>query len=96
MLAAIPYHTFPDLLKIGGFQLRTFGLMVVINALNGFRMPRTLEIEGMDLGIHGEQGWMLTDIPLPTVGLPGDQSVDWKGASDQRPAGVRRVESADL
>ena len=33
-LAAIPYHTFPDLLSIGGFQLRTFGLMVGLGILS--------------------------------------------------------------
>ena len=41
-----------------------------------------------DAGLHGEQGWMLNDIPIPTIGLPGDQSVDWKAAPDQRPMGV--------
>jgi phosphatidylglycerol:prolipoprotein diacylglycerol transferase len=32
-LAAIPYRTFPDLFDIGGFQLRTFGLMVGLGIL---------------------------------------------------------------
>jgi hypothetical protein len=70
--------------------------MYAVDKLVGFRMRRTLEIEGMDTGIHGEQGWMLADIPMPTAGLAGDQSVDWKGAPEQRPAAVHmREESAD-
>jgi ammonium transporter, Amt family len=75
----------------------TWGLMVVIDKLVGFRMKRSKEIEGMDSGLHGEQGWMLDDIPVPTAGLAGDQSVDWRGAPDQRPVAVRmREESADV
>ena len=34
-LAAIPYHTFPEIISIGGFQLRTFGLMVGLGVLLG-------------------------------------------------------------
>jgi len=75
----------------------TWVLMYAIDKVVGVRMRRSLEIEGMDAGIHGEQGWMLADIPIPTIGLPGDQSVDWKGAPDQRPAMVHvREESADV
>jgi hypothetical protein len=71
--------------------------MYAIDKVTGFRMKRGLEIEGMDAGLHGEQGWMIDDIPLPTIGLPGDQSVDWKGAPEQRPMGVRsREQSADV
>jgi Amt family ammonium transporter len=75
----------------------TWVLMYAIDKIVGFRMRRGLEIEGMDAGLHGEQGWMLADIPMPTIGLPGDQSVDWKGAPDQRPAGIpTREQSADV
>jgi len=75
----------------------TWVIMYAIDKMVGFRMRRTSEIEGMDAGLHGEQGWMLADIPMPTIGLPGDQSVDWKGAPDQRPAGVlTREQSADV
>jgi ammonium transporter, Amt family len=75
----------------------TWVLMYAIDKVVGFRMKRTQEIEGMDAGLHGEQGWMLNDIPIPTIGLPGDQSVDWRGAPDQRPMAVRmREESADV
>jgi phosphatidylglycerol:prolipoprotein diacylglycerol transferase len=34
-VGAIPYHTFPTLFEIGGFQLRTFGLMVGLGILTG-------------------------------------------------------------
>ncbi len=76
----------------------TWGLMFAVDKLVGFRMRRAQEIEGMDSGLHGEQGWMLADIPIPTAGLAGDQSVDWKGAPEQRqPVGVfAREESADV
>jgi ammonium transporter, Amt family len=75
----------------------TWILMVLIDKAVGIRMKRNVEIEGMDVGLHGEQGWMVDDIPIPTIGLPGDQSVDWKGAPDQRPVGARsREQSADV
>ncbi len=38
----------------------------------GFRLQRNDEIEGMDAGIHGEQGWMLEQMPEPAVGDAGD------------------------
>ena len=62
----------------------TLVLAKVVDMVFGFRIRKTIEIEGMDAGIHGEQGWMLNDIPEPTVSLPGDQSVDWKGETSQR------------
>jgi ammonium transporter, Amt family len=65
--------------------LGTLVVMWLVDKVVGFRMSRTAEIEGMDVGIHGEQGWMLNDIPVPTTGLPGDQSVDWKGSIDKAP-----------
>ena len=75
----------------------TWVLMMLVNKVVGFRIPRSLEIEGMDAGLHGEQGWMLEQITVPSIGLPGDQSVDWKGSPENRPAGVRmREESADV
>jgi ammonia channel protein AmtB len=75
----------------------TWVLMYAIDKVMGFRVQRGVEIEGMDAGLHGEQGWMIDDIPIPTIGLPGDQSVDWKGSPEQRPAAVRmREHSADV
>jgi Amt family ammonium transporter len=49
----------------------TLILVFVIDKLIGFRMTRTDEIEGMDMAIHGEQGWMLEQLPVPSVELPG-------------------------
>ena len=56
MLAAIPYHTFPDLVKIGGFQLRTFGLMVGIGVLLG---AWTAGAYGEQFGIDREETYRL-------------------------------------
>jgi hypothetical protein len=60
-------------------------LVFVIDKLVGFRATRTVEVEGMDLGIHGEQGWMLEQVPAPSIGLPGTtgvgDSVDHHAAS---------------
>jgi len=39
-------------------------------------MSRDVEIEGMDAGIHGEQGWMLESLPAPSVEMPGNTSVN--------------------
>ena len=54
----------------------TLVLAVVIDKVMGLRLSGKYEIEGIDAAEHGEQGWMLDSVPLPTVGLPGDQSVD--------------------
>lgn len=54
----------------------TLIIVWVVDKTIGFRLNQKYEIEGMDAGIHGEQGWMLDQTPLPTVGLPGDASVD--------------------
>jgi hypothetical protein len=42
----------------------------------GFRARKHDEIEGLDVALHGEQGWMLEVLPAPAVELAGDQSVD--------------------
>jgi len=49
----------------------TFILVTVIDKVIGFRITRTEEIEGMDVSVHGEQGWMLEQMPAPAVELPG-------------------------
>jgi Amt family ammonium transporter len=54
----------------------TLILLVLIDKTVGFRLNRNTEIEGMDLGIHGEQGWMLEAIPAPAGTYPGTDSVD--------------------
>jgi Amt family ammonium transporter len=51
-------------------------LCVFTDKLVGFRVSKEIEIEGMDAGIHGEQGWMLDQTPAPTVSLPGSQMVE--------------------
>ena len=54
----------------------TLILVFIVDKAVGFRIPRSIEIEGMDPGIHGEQGWMLEQMPAPSVELPGSASVD--------------------
>ena len=49
----------------------TLILLVIVDKLVGFRISREVEIEGMDAGIHGEQGWMLESLPAPSVEMPG-------------------------
>ncbi len=46
-------------------------LVMFVEKFIGFRISRTEEIEGMDMSVHGEQGWMLEQMPAPTVELPG-------------------------
>jgi Amt family ammonium transporter len=50
----------------------TLILLVIIDKTIGFRVSREVEIEGMDVGIHGEQGWMLEALPAPSVEMPGN------------------------
>jgi Amt family ammonium transporter len=61
----------------------TIVLLFVTDKLVGFRMSRTAEIEGMDAGIHGEQGWMLDQTPAPTVELPGNAVVESVGTTNK-------------
>jgi Amt family ammonium transporter len=56
-------------------------LIFVIDKVIGFRVSRDIEIEGMDAGIHGEQGWMLESLPAPAVELPGSAGGSRKAAS---------------
>jgi ammonium transporter, Amt family len=50
----------------------TLILCFLVDKIVGFRVSHTVEIEGMDAGIHGEQGWMLEQMPVPSVGLPSE------------------------
>ncbi|MEI8195137.1 MAG: ammonium transporter, partial [Phycisphaerae bacterium] len=43
--------------------LATFVITVIIDKLIGFRTSEAEEIEGLDPAIHGEQGWMLEQMP---------------------------------
>ncbi|MGN6368312.1 MAG: ammonium transporter [Phycisphaerae bacterium] len=54
----------------------TLVLVVLVDKMMGFRISRTDEIEGLDAGIHGEQGWMLEQVPTPSVAIPGSQPVE--------------------
>jgi ammonium transporter, Amt family len=57
-------------------SLGTLILVVVIDKVIGFRVSRRVEIEGMDVGVHGEQGWMLEQMPMPSTEVPGSASID--------------------
>jgi ammonium transporter, Amt family len=56
----------------------TLLITFVIDKVMGFRVTTGIEIEGVDVGIHGEQGWLLEQTPTPAVELPGTQLVDRK------------------
>jgi Amt family ammonium transporter len=62
----------------------TIVLLFVTDKLIGFRMARTAEIEGMDGGIHGEQGWMLEQTPAPAIEMPGTAPVEDSYAARKR------------
>jgi Amt family ammonium transporter len=55
--------------------LLTWGITALLDKTMGFRLSERDEIEGLDLSVHGEQGWMLSDVPAPAGEYPG-QSVD--------------------
>jgi Amt family ammonium transporter len=57
-------------------MIGTLILVIVIDKVIGFRVSRRVEIEGMDGGIHGEQGWMLEQTPIPSTEIAGSASVD--------------------
>ena len=62
----------------------TLVIMFVIDKTIGFRLKEKHEIVGLDIGIHGEQGWMLEQVPTPAVEIPGNQSVDMPGNGKRR------------
>jgi ammonium transporter, Amt family len=57
-------------------MIGTLVLVFLIDKTIGFRVSRRVEIEGMDGGIHGEQGWMLEQTPLPSTEIAGSASID--------------------
>jgi Amt family ammonium transporter len=69
----------------------TLVIVTIVDKLIGFRLKQKYEIEGMDAGLHGEQGWMLDQSPLPTVGLPGDASVDLLPSAASGPVPIKVV-----
>jgi ammonium transporter, Amt family len=67
--------------------LGTLVICVGLEKTIGFRAKKVDEIEGLDVGLHGEQGWMLESMPTPSVELAGDQSVDVRQAREKMPLG---------
>ena len=63
--------------------LATFVITLVIDKVLGFRTSEGDEIEGLDPAIHGEQGWMLEQMPVPSIELPGSISAS-EGAQERR------------
>ncbi len=53
----------------------TLILLVIVDKTVGFRVSRETEVEGMDIGIHGEQGWMLELTPAPAIEVTGHDTV---------------------
>jgi Amt family ammonium transporter len=49
----------------------TLIILFLVDKTVGFRMSRNAEIEGMDQNIHGEHGWMLEQMPVPSIEMPG-------------------------
>ena len=56
--------------------LGTLLLALVIDKCIGLRVTSTDEIDGLDIAIHAEPGWNLSEVPAPAVELPGSISVD--------------------
>lgn len=55
--------------------LAAVGTAVIVWVLDktiGLRVSDSVEIEGLDVGIHGENGWQVGDIPAPSAVLPGN------------------------
>jgi Amt family ammonium transporter len=72
-------------LSAAGFAaVGTLILTVLVDKTIGFRLPRNVEIEGMDAGLHGEQGWMLEQVPVPAVELPGTTAVESANTAARR------------
>ena len=68
--------------------IATLVITVLIDKTMGFRVKSKHEVEGLDPAIHGEQGWMLDQLPEPTVGMPGDQSIDNTAPVEEREINV--------
>ncbi len=55
--------------------LAAVGTAVIVFVLDktiGIRVPEQVEIEGLDFGLHGENGWQVGDIPAPSAVLPSN------------------------
>jgi len=75
---------------IAGGSAAAFGaigtliLLVIIDKIVGFRMARDTELEGIDSGIHGEQGWMLENTPAPSIEVIGGGPVSASAAAREK------------
>jgi ammonium transporter, Amt family len=67
----------------------TLVLLVIVDKMVGFRVSREVEIEGMDAGIHGEQGWMLEGLPEASVEMPGSAVFPVARSEDRERTPVR-------
>ncbi len=56
--------------------LGTLLLALLIDKVMGLRVTSSDEIDGLDIAIHAEPGWNLSEVPAPAVELPGSISVD--------------------
>jgi len=54
----------------------TLAITFVIDKVMGFRVSSSTEVEGIDVAVHGEQGWLLDQTPTTAVELPGTQEVE--------------------
>lgn len=55
--------------------IATLIIVIAIDKIMGFRVSKRCEIEGMDTGIHGEQGWLLDQSTAQSIEMPGN-SID--------------------
>ena len=46
-------------------------IAIVLDKTIGLRVSESVEIEGLDIGIHGENGWDVGTLPEPAITLPG-------------------------
>ena len=47
-------------------------IAIVIDKTIGLRVPESVELEGLDVGIHGENGWDVGTLPEPAISLPSN------------------------
>lgn len=59
----------------GYAAIMTLIIVIAIDKIMGFRVSKRCEIEGMDTGIHGEQGWLLDQGSAQSIEMPGN-SID--------------------
>ena len=64
-------------------MVATWVLVVVLEKAVGFRASEFEEIEGLDVALHGEQGWMLESMPEPSAEMAGTQGVSVDQSVDQ-------------